>query len=168
MSEESKTEMDQAKKTVPEAQQFIIERLYIKDASFESPNAPSIFQDWNPDTNLQLNSNTNRLAEDQYEVELTITVTVKSNDKTAFLVEIKQGGIFLIRGYPQEQMGHILASYCPGSLFPYIREAIASLVSKGGFPELHLSPINFDALYAQNLQEQQQRQAQAQKAETSH
>ncbi len=135
-------------------QQFIIERIYVKDISFEAPNSPEIFtQDWEPDTTLNLNTNANALGEDHYEVELQVTVSVKTKDKTAFLVEVTQAGAFLIRGYPEEQLNHLLASFCPSNLFPYAREVIANLVSKGSFPEMHLSPINFDALYAQRLEE---------------
>ncbi len=137
-------------------QQFIIQRIYIKDVSFEAPNSPSVFtQEWNPDTNLDLNTQVNPLAGDNHEVELSITITVKSNDKVAFLVEVTQAGVFFITGYAPEQLNHLLAAYCPNILFPYAREVIASLVSKGSFPELHLSPINFDALYARRLQEEQ-------------
>lgn len=137
-------------------QQFIIQRIYVKDVSFEAPSSPAVFtQDWQPDTNLDLNTKVNTLANDNYEVELFITITVKSADKVAFLVEVKQAGVFFIQGYAQEQVNHLLAAYCPNILFPYAREVIASLVSKGSFPELHLSPINFDALYARRLQEEQ-------------
>ncbi len=144
-------------------QQFIIERIYIKDVSFESPNSPDVFtQEWEPDTTLNLNTQVNPLGDDHYEVELHVSVSVKNKEgKTSFLVEVVQAGAFLIKGYPQEQLGHLLASYCPSNLFPYVREVISSLVSKGSFPEMHLSPINFDALYAQRLQEEQA-QAQAQ------
>lgn len=142
--------------TEQQEQQFIIQRIYLKDVSFEAPNSPSVFTEaWNPDTSLDLNTKVNNLANDNYEVELFITITVKSNDKTAFLVEVKQAGVFFIQGYPQENMNQLLAAYCPNILFPYAREAIAGLVSKGSFPELHLSPINFDALYARRLQEEQ-------------
>ena len=135
-------------------QQFIIERIYVKDISFEAPNSPEVFtQDWEPDTNLNLNTNVNALGDDHYEVELQVTVSVKTNDKTAFLVEVTQAGAFLIKGYPEDQLNHLLASFCPSNLFPYAREVISNLVSKGSFPEMHLSPINFDALYAQRLEE---------------
>jgi len=136
-------------------QQFIIERIFLKDASFESPNSPTIFtEEWNPDTNLQLNTEVTPIADDFYEVVLLITVTVKSKENTAFLVEVAQAGVFKITGYDQDQLNHLLASYCPSNLYPYAREAIASMISKGSFPEMHLSPINFDALYAQRLQEE--------------
>lgn len=142
--------------TEQQEQQFIIQRIYVKDVSFEAPNSPSMFtQEWNPDTNLDLNTQVNPLGGNNYEVELSITITVKSSDKTAFLVEVTQAGVFFITGYEQEQVNHLLAAYCPNILFPYAREVIASLVSKGSFPELHLSPINFDALYARRLQEEQ-------------
>ena len=135
--------------------QFIIQRVYVKDVSFEAPNSPAVFtEEWKPDTDLDLNTAVNVLQGDNYEVELSLTITVKSQEKVAFLVEVKQAGVFLIQGYPQEQMNHLLAAYCPNTLFPYAREVIAGLVSKGSFPEMHLSPINFDSLYAKRLQEQ--------------
>jgi preprotein translocase subunit SecB len=148
-----------AQEGTQDEQQFVIQRIYTKDVSFEAPNSPVIFtQDWKPETNLQLNTTVNPLGDDNYEVELTITVTVKSGDSTAFLVEVNQAGVFFIQGYEADYKNHLLASYCPTSLFPYCREAIASMVSKGGFPEMHLSPINFDALYAQRLQQEQEQQ----------
>ena len=142
-------------------QQFIIERIYVKDISFEAPNSPDVFtKEWEPDTNLNLNTVVNPLGEDHYEVELHVTVTVKDKEgKTSFLVEVVQAGAFLIQGYPQEQLSHLLASYCPSNLFPYAREVISNLVSKGSFPEMHLSPINFDALYAQKMEQQVQEAA---------
>jgi len=157
-----------ATKTEEQEQQFIIERIYVKDISFEAPNSPEIFtQDWEPDTTLNLNTNAKALGEDHYEVELQVTVSVKTKEKTAFLVEVTQAGAFLIRGYPEEQLSHLLASFCPSNLFPYAREVIANLVSKGSFPEMHLSPINFDALYAQRLEEKENA-AEAEKPESKH
>jgi len=143
--------------TETEEQQFIIERIYVKDISFEAPNSPAVFTDeWEPDTNLNLKTTVNPLGEDHYEVELLVTVEVRTkNEKTAFLVEVTQAGAFLIKGYPNDQLNHLLASFCPSNLFPYAREVISNLVSKGSFPEMHLSPINFDALYAQNLEQQE-------------
>lgn len=154
-----------ATKTEEQEQQFIIERIYVKDISFEAPHSPEIFtQDWEPDTTLNLNTNAKALGEDHYEVELQVTVSVKTKEKTAFLVEVTQAGAFFIRGYPEEQLNHLLASFCPSNLFPYAREVIANLVSKGSFPEMHLSPINFDALYAQRLEEEEK----AGKTESKH
>jgi len=153
MAEEEQTAAAQQPEQVE--QQFIIERIFLKDASFESPNSPTIFtEEWEPDTNLQLNTEVTPISDDHYEVVLLITVTVKSNENTAFLVEVAQAGVFKITGYDADQLNHLLASYCPSNLYPYAREAIASMISKGSFPEMHLSPINFDALYAQRLQEE--------------
>ena len=154
---EDKQAKEQNNQQAQAEQQFIIERIYVKDISFEAPNSPAVFtENWEPDTNLNLNTQVNPLGEDEYEVELHVTVSVKNKEgKTAFLVEVIQAGAFLIKGYPQEQLGHLLASYCPSNLFPYAREVISNLVSKGSFPEMHLSPINFDALYAQRLEEEQ-------------
>ncbi len=157
-------EEENAVATETEEQQFIIERIYVKDISFEAPNSPAVFTDeWEPDTNLNLKTTVNPLGEDHYEVELLVTVEVRTkDDKTAFLVEVTQAGAFLIKGYPNDQLNHLLASFCPSNLFPYAREVISNLVSKGSFPEMHLSPINFDALYAQNLEQQE---AQAEETE---
>ena len=167
--EETKTAEAATQESAAVEQQFIIERIYVKDISFESPNSPTVFtQDWEPDTNLNLNTVVNPLGEDHYEVELHVTVSVKGKDgKVAFLVEVVQAGAFLIKGYPQDQLNHLLASYCPSNLFPYAREVVSSLVSRGSFPEMHLSPINFDALYAQNQQQAQEQAAAAAAAEKS-
>lgn len=133
---------------------FIIEKIYTKDLSFEAPNAPAIFQeDWQPDLQLDLNMSSNAIAKDTYEVVLKVTVTVKSGEKNAFLVETDQAGIFTITGFPEEQMGPLLGSVCPNILFPYAREVISDVVTRGGFPQLVLAPINFDALYAQQMEE---------------
>lgn len=135
---------------------FEISKLYIKDTSFESPNSPAIFTDgaWKPEVNIQLNGSNNTVGDDLYEVVLTVTVTVKQNDKTAFLIEVHQAGVFTIKGYPEEALRGILGAYCLETLFPYAREEISSLVSKGGFPQLMLNPVNFNAIYEQQVQAQ--------------
>lgn len=134
---------------------FVIQKIYMKDMSFEAPSSPEIFKnDWAPEANIDLNTSTEKLDDDIYEINLTVTVTAKSDKKTAFLAEVKQTGIFTVAGAAEDQMGHILGSYCPSILFPYAREAIASLVFRGGFPELNMAPINFDALYAQSQAQQ--------------
>jgi len=133
--------------------QFAIQKLYIKDASFESPHTPTIFtEDWKPEMEFNLNSNTGKAGDDLYEVTLTVTVTVKNGDKTAYLAEAAQVGIFGAKGFDKAELGPLLGSFCPIILFPYIREVISDLVIKGGFPPLLLSPVNFDALYAQQTQ----------------
>lgn len=136
-----------------------IQKIYVKDFSFESPQSPDIFgggKEWKPNSNLNLRSSHSQLKdkEDLFEVVLTITVETKQGDDSLFLVEIQQAGVFQIKGYEKEEFGHLVGSYCPSILFPYAREAIANVVSRGGFPEFILQPINFDALYAQSLQQQ--------------
>lgn len=141
---------------VVEGIQFGIQKVYVKDTSFEAPNSPGIFsegQNWEPDINVNLNNSSNPLGNDIFEATLTLTVTAKLGDKTAFLVEVQQAGIFGIRGAGENQLGPILGSYCPNILFPYARQVISNLVSEGGFPTLLLSPINFEALYMQSMQE---------------
>lgn len=147
------------------AKQFSIQRIYVKDLSFESPNAPTIFtgQAWSPEVNIQLNTETTTLEAGMFEVVLKVTVTAKVEEKTAFLVEVEQAGIFSITGFDQAEMGHMLGSYAPNLLFPYAREAVSDLVGRGSFPQMLLSPVNFDALYAQHLQQQQEK-AQEQEA----
>ncbi len=141
-------------------QQFAIQKIYVRDVSYESPNAPAVFTgEWQPEVNLDLNTQADPLEEGVFHVDLALTVTVKNQDKTAFLVEVHQCGIFNIGGFDDQQMGHMLGSYCPNILFPYAREAISDLVTKGGFPPLLLAPVNFDALYAQHLAQQQQQPA---------
>lgn len=148
-------------------QQFVIQKLYLKDVSFESPNTPTVFADgeWQPEVNIQLNSSNQSIGQDAYEVDLKITVTAKQNEKTAFLVELTQSGIFTVAGFEQENLRGMLAAFCPETLFPFAREAIAELVSKGGFPPMLLAPVNFNALYMQQAQQQQQA---AKAQETAH
>jgi preprotein translocase subunit SecB len=133
--------------------EFNIQRLYIKDISFESPNSPEMFQaEWKPEVNVDLNVETNKLAEDVHEVVLKITVTTKLDKKTAFLAEVNQAGIFTLKNFDNEQFQAMLGSFCPNILFPYAREAVSDLTNRGGFPPLYLAPINFDALYQQQLE----------------
>ena len=138
-----------------------INKVYLKDFSFESPQAPSVFRsgEWKPQTNLNLRSSHDDIEENLHEVVLTLTVDAKEGDATLFLVEIQQAGIFEIAGYEQEELGAIVGSFCPNILFPYAREAIASVIQKGGFPEFVLQPINFDALYMQSRQQAAQQEA---------
>ena len=136
------------------AKEFGIQKIYIKDVSFETPNSPEIFREqWQPDINLQLNNNTKSVEENIHEVILTLTVTAKIGEKTAFLIEVQQAGIFNIKGYSEQEMGAMAGAYCPNILFPYARETISDMVTRGGFPQLLLAPINFDALYQQHLQQ---------------
>lgn len=144
---------------------FMIQKIFIKDASFESPQAPTVFKGkWQPEANIDLNTDANKVDNDLYEVTLTVTVTAKNDQQAAFVAEVKQSGIFTINGIAENQMGHLLGSFCPTILFPYAREAISNLVTRGGFPELAIAPINFDVLYAQQMQQQ----ASQQKTATTH
>jgi len=133
--------------------QLAIQKIYIKDFSFESPRTPQVFAltDWSPKTDLNLRSSHTAGSENNHEVVLTITIEAKEDDKTVFLVELHQAGLFHISGYNDEEFKAIIGSFCPNILFPYARESIAGVVSKGGFPEFILQPINFDALYAQGV-----------------
>ncbi|MDN3648612.1 protein-export chaperone SecB [Reinekea marina] len=134
--------------------QFGIQRLYLKDLSFESPNSPAIFRkEWKPQVKLDLNTSTSVLDEGVFEVVLTLTVSAKLEEETAFLCEVQQAGIFTLSGFPEETRDQMLGAYCPNILFPYAREAIDAQVIKGSFPALMLAPVNFDALFAQNKAE---------------
>ena len=140
-------------------QNFAIQRVFLKDVSFEAPNSPTIFQqEWNPDVNLDLESQSRELAEGIYEVVLRLTVTVKNAEENAFLCEVQQGGIFTVSGMEASQLAHCLGAFCPNILFPYARETVSSLVVKGTFPQLNLAPVNFDALFMNYLENQNKAQ----------
>ena len=134
-----------------------IGKLYLKDFSFESPQAPEVFRhpEWRPKTNLDLSSSHIELSDNQHEVVLKTTVTAvseskkKEEEKTLFIVELEQAGIFQIVGYEGEELSHIIGSFCPNTLFPYARETLSTLIIKAGFPEFILQPINFDNLWRQ-------------------
>lgn len=143
--------------------QLAISKLYIKDFSFESPQAPDVFKrsDWKPQTNLNLRSSHTAIDDNVHEVILTITIEAKDEDKILFLVELQQAGLFEISGYEGDALAAIVGSFCPNILFPYARETIAGMIQKGGFPEFVLQPINFDALYLQAKQQQAEQGAAA-------
>ncbi len=151
-SSENKTEQSENKQT--NNMSFVIQRLYTKDVSFETPNSPNIFlKEWNPQMHLDLHTEANKLQENIYDIKLTVTVTVKLKEETAFLIEIHQCGIFEIKGFDEENLKVMLAVFCPNILYPYARETVSDLVTKGGFPPLYLQHVNFDALYQQQLAE---------------
>lgn len=136
-------------------QQFALQKIYLKDISFETPNSPEIFtEEWKPDVNVELATAGKPLTDEVMEVVLTVTVTAKLGDKTAYLAEVHQAGVFTMLGFSGEELAHMQGSYCPSILFPYAREAISDLIGKGGFPQLLLAPVNFDALLAQHQQQQ--------------
>jgi preprotein translocase subunit SecB len=139
--------------------QFAIQKIYTKDISFEAPNAPRIFtQKWEPSLDLNLGTHIDVLEANVYDVTLTLTVVVKLGDTIAYLTEVKQSGIFTMSGFSEPELAPMLGIFCPNVLFPYAREVVSDLVSKGGFPQLLLAPINFEALYAQQLQQAQAQQ----------
>ena len=128
--------------------QFAIQRVYLKDLSFEGPNSPEIFQkEWAPDLAVELETNHRNLEGDFWEARVKVTCRVKSGDTVAFVCEVDQAGIFTITNFTEEQREHLLESICSEILFPFAREAISDAVSKGGFPQLLLAPINFEAYY---------------------
>lgn len=146
---------------------FIIQKIYTKDISFETPNSPGIYrEEWNPKVDLQLGNEHAQLDDENHEVVLSVTVTAKVNDKVAFIAEVKQAGIFTLTGYNEQEMSRLVGNYCPNTLFPYVREAISDIVTKGGFPQLVLAPVNFDAVYKQR-QEQAMKQAEQQSENAS-
>lgn len=138
--------------------QFAIQRIYVKDVSFEAPNSPAIFRkEWTPTVSVDMNVNNTKLEDNLHEVVLTLTVKNTIGEETAFLCEVAQAGIFAIGSeVPEEQLPQLLAAFCPNILFPYARESIANLVNRGTFPQLNLAPVNFDAVFAQHVQQQQQ------------
>jgi len=141
---------------------FAIHKIYTRDVSFETPHSPDIFQEeWQPSVNMDIANTGRRLEGHFYEVVLTVTVTVSCGEKTVYLAEIQQAGIFHIEGFPDEVISHMIGTSCPNILFPFAREMISDLVVRGGFPQLLLAPVNFEALYMQ------QQQKQAQQADTS-
>ena len=137
--------------------QFSIQKIYTKDLSFETPNSPKVFTlQWEPAVDFNLGTHVEPLEDSLYEVILSVTITVKSGDAIAYLAEVKQAGIFSLGGFSDQELGPMLGSFCPNILFPYARETISDIVARGGFPQMLLAPVNFDALYAQHLQQTQQ------------
>ncbi len=136
--------------------QLLLQKIYIKDLSFESPRSPDIFsKSVSPQTRLNIKSSAKEVATEIQEITLTLTVEALHEDETLFIVEIEQAGLFLLQGYSREEQETLTGSYCPGTLYPFAREAIADLIMRGGFPQLLLQPINFDALYAQAVKDRQ-------------
>ncbi|HIP75964.1 MAG TPA: protein-export chaperone SecB [Psychromonas hadalis] len=141
--------------------EFNIQRVYVKDISFECPNSPTIFkQEWAPEVSMDIDTKSAKLDDGVFEVVLTLTTTAKVGDNVAFLCEVQQAGIFSVGNLEGAQMAHCLNAFCPNILFPYARETVSSLVSRGTFPQLNLAPVNFDALFQNAVMEQKAKQAQ--------
>ena len=156
-NEKEKDSQSPDNKSDAAGQQFTIQKIFLKDTSFESPNSPEVFNDkWEPNINIELNSNGRNIGEHIHEVVLGITVTAKMGEKVAYLVEVQQSGIFSLVGFSQQDIGLMLGSYCPNLLYPFAREVVSDLVLKGGFPQMVLAPVNFDAIYQDHVKRQQQ------------
>jgi preprotein translocase subunit SecB len=140
--------------------EFGIKGIYVRDSSFEAPHVPEVnFADWKPEVKFELNTQARKLEEDDFEVILKMTVTVKQDKKVCFLTEVQQAGLFTLRGFNDEQRGQMLGSFCPNVLYPYARESISNMATRGGYPPLYLAPVNFDALYADHLNRTKQQGA---------
>lgn len=149
--------------------QFAIQKIYVKDISFETPNSPDVFtQEWKPEVNVEIDTKGKLVADDIHEIVLGVTVTAKFGDKVAFLAEIHQAGIFVIKNFSDSEKAAMIGSYCPSLLFPYSREVISDLVTKGGFPQFLLQPVNFDALYQQHLSRVKNKENEAEGNEPVH
>ncbi len=168
MTDKKQEKQEAAQQTEATTAQLAISKIYVKDISFEAPNSPKVFtEEWKPTVDIQLNNNAQTLEKNTHEVVLAITVTVKFEDKTVYLVEVHQAGIFNISGVPEQHLPAMAATVCPNILFPYAREAISDIVTRGGFPQLLLAPVNFEALYSQEMQRQQAAAAAGADAATS-
>ena len=144
----------------PTQAQFTVEKIYIKDVSFEAPNAPQVFNEQGqPQLNMNLNQKVGRLDGDLFEVILGVTLTCTLNEKTVYLAEVEQAGIFGLAGFDDRTLDMMLGTYCPNVLFPYVRQSISDLITNGGFPPFYMQPINFEALYAEGLRRRTDPQA---------
>lgn len=151
-------------------QQFQLQRIFLKDLSYEAPKTPQLFKEqWKPDVNLEVNNTANEVEDGIWEVVLKVTVTVKNGEEktTAFIAEVAQAGLFLLQGVEGIQKEAILKGVCANILFPYARETISDVVARGTFPQFLLQPINFEAAFAENLRKQQE-QAKGQEAQPTH
>ncbi len=136
---------------------FSVSRLYLKDASYEAPGSPAIFaKEWAPEVGLDINTRTTKVNDNHYEVVLKLTATAKCEGETAFLIEVQQAGLFKVENIEGPNLQHTLGAFCPTILFPYAREVVDNLANKGSFPPLMLAPVNFEALFAEQMKQQQQ------------
>ncbi len=151
---------NEQKVETPEGAQLVIQSVYAKDISFEAPNSPEVFlEQFKPSINVNLNNQVKDLKNDSYEVELQVTITAKNGEKTAYIAEVKYGGVFGIKGLEDEVRSRMLRTFCCEQILPYVREAVSEIIARGGFPRFTLQPINFNALYEQAMQQAQQQQA---------
>jgi len=154
MAKKSTKKDENSQNTETDKAQFSIQRIYLKDLSFETPQGAAAFQkQWKPKVNQDLNSKTNKIDEGIYEVSLRVTITMADGDDTIYLVEAEQAGLFTIQGFNEDQLPQVLNTTCPSILFPYLRETLDNVITRGSFPALMLPPINFDALFASAVQQ---------------
>ena len=133
--------------------QLALERIYVKEMSLEVPGADVFTREWQPELDINLSSAAEKLDDDHYQVILTVNVTANNGGETAFIAEVHQAGIFMLQNIPEEQLGAILGAYCPNVLFPYAREVVSDIVTRGSFPQLLLAPVNFDQAYQLTLEQ---------------
>ena len=157
MADENQVNDTAAQPATAQGPQFSIQRIYTKDISFETPNSPAMFQkEWKPEVQLDLDTKSNPLGENLYEVTLSVTVTAKIGEETAFLCEVQQAGIFVIGDMPEQNKAQMIGAFCPNTLFPYARETISNLVNRGTFPPLNLAPVDFNSIFAAYMQKRAQ------------
>ncbi|MFV1872650.1 MAG: protein-export chaperone SecB [Oleiphilus sp.] len=153
----------------PAQANFALQRIYVKDISFESPNSPAVFQKpWKPEVKMDLNTKNTQLGDNHYEVVVSVTLTVTVEGMTAYIVEVQQAGIFAMQGIEGGHLAQAINAFCPNLLFPYLRETIDTVVIKGSFPAMMLAPVNFDAIFAQAVMKKQKEAAAAAEDQTSH
>jgi preprotein translocase subunit SecB len=144
----------------PAQANFALQRIYVKDISFESPNSPAVFQkQWKPEVKMDLNTKNTKIGENHFEVVVCVTLTVSVDGMTAYIVEVQQAGIFVVQGLEGGHLAQALNAFCPNLLFPYLRETIDTVVLKGSFPAMMLAPVNFDAIFAQAVMQKQKEAA---------
>tara|TARA_R110002074_G_scaffold118690_5_gene251451 strand:+ start:6895 stop:7398 length:504 start_codon:yes stop_codon:yes gene_type:complete len=153
----------------PAQANFALQRIYVKDISFESPNSPMVFQkQWKPEVKMDLNTKNTKLGDDHYEVVVSVTLTVTVETMTAYIVEVQQAGIFAVQGIEGGHLAQALNAFCPNLLFPYLRETVDTIVIKGSFPAMMLAPVNFDAIFAQAVMQKQKETQEAEADQTAH
>jgi len=143
--------MSETKPEKPAEKVLNIKKIYVKDMSFETPNSPTVFfTEWQPEVDLQIGNKVRQIKGADHEVALHITLTVKLGERTAYLIEVHQAGIFEARGFSTDELADILGGYCPQVLYPYLRETISDIVARGGFPQFIMAPLNFELMFAQH------------------
>ncbi|TQV88868.1 protein-export chaperone SecB [Aliikangiella coralliicola] len=169
MTDQVDTNPEVAANEEQQAPQFAIQRIYVKDISFEAPNLPELFNvEYKPQVKMEMNSKSRKVADNHFEVVLSVTLSAELEEKTAFLAEVQQAGLFFINGFNEQQTHQLLGAAAPESLYPYVREVISNLIGRANLPALQLAPVNFMALYAERMQKAQaEAQQQAEGAENT-